>query len=460
MDLLELSKQWLVDLADQEQLWVLHAFGIVLGTLVLAWVVAFILKRLEKKADKNNAMWLMMLFEAGRPPIKVLIWLIGISWASYLTHQGTDIELMGVVKVVRQVGTVLLLVWFLVRFIRLGEKAFLHPRKGDPGDPTTVGAVSKLLRATVVVTAVLVIMQSLGYSISGVLAFGGVGGIAMGFAAKDMLANFFGGLTIYMDRPFAVGDWVRSPDQNIEGVVENIGWRQTRIRTFDRRPLYVPNATFTQISVENPSRMENRRIFETVGVRYDDVTRLKSIVDEVRQMLIDDDRMETENQTLIVNFTTFGASSLDFFIYTFTKTVNWVEFHQIKEEVMLRVSDIIGKHGAEIAFPTSTLHVPNPVSLAKADAEQERSIDSEAEEAQSSRIEDRKQEASGGDDASDKDNKDEEDDGTDEQSGKGNKAYKGRPSSGASKTRNRSAHDPKAGPDMSENSGEGGEGEE
>ena len=104
-------------------------------------------------------------------------------------------------------------------------------------------------------------MQALGYSISGVLAFGGIGGIAVGFAAKDLLANFFGGLMIYLDRPFSVGDWIRSPDKNIEGTVEEIGWRLTRIRTFDKRPLYVPNSTFTQISVENPSRMLNRRIY-------------------------------------------------------------------------------------------------------------------------------------------------------------------------------------------------------
>ena len=90
------------------------------------------------------------------------------------------------------------------------------------------------------------------------------------FAAKDLLANFFGGLTIYLDRPFAVGDWIRSPDREIEGTVERIGWRLTLIRTFDKRPLYIPNAVFTTIAVENPSRMHNRRIYETIGIRYDD----------------------------------------------------------------------------------------------------------------------------------------------------------------------------------------------
>lgn len=378
LEMYETAKTWLMELADRDQLWILHAFGVVLATLVLAMVVSFIIGRLERKAEKSSAIWLALLFRAMRAPVKAIIWLLGISWASYLTHRGADLELMSVVQTVRDVGVVLLITWFMIRFIRYGELEFLQPHKGDPGDPTTVTAISKLLKIAVVVTAGLVLLQTLGYSISGVLAFGGVGGIAVGFAAKDMLANFFGGLTIYLDRPFAVGDWVRSPDQEIEGTVENIGWRQTRIRTFDRRPLYVPNATFTQISVENPSRMEHRRINETIGIRYDDVEKMDDIIADVRQMLIDDDRMETDNQTLIVNFNSFGPSSLDFFIYTFTKTVNWVEFHSIKQSILLKVAEIIIGHGAEIAFPTSTVHVPEGLRLNEKSATRDEQNDDES----------------------------------------------------------------------------------
>src|SRR5690606_7863144 len=150
---------------------------------------------------------------------------------------------------------------------------------------TTVRAIGKLLRATVIITAGLIVLQLFGYSISGVLAFGGIGGIAVGFAAKDLLANFFGGLMIYLDRPFAVGDWIRSPDREVEGTVEYIGWRLSRIRTFDQRPLYVPNSVFMNIAVQNPSRMTNRRIFENVGIRYEDGDKMAAIIDNVRTML-------------------------------------------------------------------------------------------------------------------------------------------------------------------------------
>lgn len=370
MESLNTVKSWLMALAERDQLWLVQVFAVVLATLVVAMAVGFVIRRLARKADKRDAVWPLIVFRALGSPLKALIWLYGVSWASFLTHRSTDLELMSVVTKIREVGIVLLVTWFLIRLVRLGEQEYLVPRKGEPGDPTTVTAVSKLLRVAVVVTAGLAMLQSLGYSISGVLAFGGVGGIAVGFAARDMLANLFGGMTIYMDRPFAVGDWVRSPDQNIEGVVENIGWRQTRLRTFDKRPLYVPNATFAQISVENPSRMFNRRILETVGIRYDDLDQMEAIVSEVRQALIDDERLETDRCTLIVNFDTFADSSLNFFIYTFTKTVDWVEFHQIKQSVLLTVAEIIGRHGAEIAFPTSTLHVPDPVRLAEGQADE------------------------------------------------------------------------------------------
>jgi MscS family membrane protein len=230
-------------------------------------------------------------------------------------------------------------------------------------DVTTIAAVGKLIRLSIIITATLVGLQSLGFSISGVLAFGGVGGIAVGFAAKDLLANFFGAIMIYLDRPFVVGEWIRSPDREIEGTVEEIGWRLTRIRTFDKRPLYVPNSVFTQIAVENPARMANRRINETIGIRYDDLHEMAAIVDEVKTMLREHPEID-QQQTLIVNLNAFAASSVDFLVYTFTRTTEWIRYHEIKQDVLLKIAAIIESHGAEIAFPTHTLHVPDGLSLA------------------------------------------------------------------------------------------------
>ena len=130
----------------------------------------------------------------------------------------------------------------------------------------------------------------------------------------------------------------------------------TIIRTFDKRPLYVPNSVFSNIVVENPSRMLNRRINETFGLRYQDANKLALIVDDVKTMLETHPDIDAK-QTLIVNFDKFGPSTLNFFIYTFTKTVNWVRYHEVKQDVLLQVLAIIHKHNADIAVPTQTLKI-------------------------------------------------------------------------------------------------------
>jgi len=163
-------------------------------------------------------------------------------------------------------------------------------------------------------------------------------------------------LMIFLDRPFSVGDWIRSPDRDIEGTVEDIGWRLTRIRTFDKRPLYLPNSIFTSLAVENPSRMLNRRIYETIGLRYEDVNRLSVIVANVKKMLEEHADID-HRQILMVNVVSFGPSAVEFFVYTFTETTDWQTYHQVKEDVLLKIAAIVDEQGAEIAFPTQTVHL-------------------------------------------------------------------------------------------------------
>jgi len=340
-----------------EHTWVGELFLVALATAVVRFVARIVLDRLRKRLEGTRNFYDDALLEAGDRPLGLAIWVVGISWAAQIAGGNAQAEIFDYVDEIRQVAIIVLLAWFAVRFIRLLEKHLSDSGKRDtPVDQTTAAAVGKLLRAAVIITSVLMVLQGLGFSISGVLTFGGIGGIAVGFAAKDLLANFFGALMVFLDRPFSVGDWIRSPEQNIEGTVEEIGWRLTRIRTFDQRPLYVPNAVFTSLTVENPSRMLNRRIYETIGVRYDDVAVLGQIVADVESMLKAHPDID-QSRTLMVNFVEFGASSLNFFVYTFTKTTVWTEFHAIKQDVLFKIADIIAGHGAEIAFPTQTVHL-------------------------------------------------------------------------------------------------------
>lgn len=365
MDWIKAFEDWLVQFIDEGRVFWVEIFLLVLAALVLGFAVNKIFLKLEKKAGRTKTVWDDALVDACRKPAVWLVWIVGVNFAASIAARQTGSEWYEYITQANKLAVLFILALFLVNFIKRAERNLVHPEyMQEPLDETTVSAMGKLLRASVIITAVLIGMQLLGYSVSGVLAFGGIGGIAVGFAAKDLLANFFGGLMIYLDRPFSVGDWVRSPDKEIEGTVEDIGWRLTRIRTFDKRPLYIPNSVFNTISLENPSRMLNRRIFETVGVRYDDVDVLPKIIDDVKAMIKGHEDID-QNLIIMVNFNKFAASSLDFFVYAYTKTTDWAEYHRVKQDVLFKISKAIVGHGAEIAFPTSTIHLADqlPESL-------------------------------------------------------------------------------------------------
>jgi MscS family membrane protein len=342
---------------NPEAIW-LQVFLVIFITLLISFFTNRFIKRLMNKLKATKTPWDDALFGALRRPLRTIIWLVGITYAVEILYKAYGAEIFSAVGVFRDVGIVVSVGWFLLRFIKFAEKNIVETKhnNGEEIDQTTIDAISKLLRISVFITMGLIILQTLGFSISGVLAFGGVGGVAVGFAAKDLLANFFGALMIYFDRPFKIGDWVRSPDRNIEGTIEQIGWRQTIIRTFDKRPLYVPNSTYSTIAVENPSRMTYRRFYETIGVSYDDMAKVEKIVSDIKGMLQSHPDID-QNQTLIVNLVEFSASSVDIMIYSFTKTTDWIQFHEKKQDVMLKIAGIIEDNGAEMAFPTQTLHV-------------------------------------------------------------------------------------------------------
>lgn len=355
--MLDQFENWLTSTTGLTSVWWIEVFIIVFIALSLGYVVGKVFDVLERHAQDTQNAWDDALVCASRRPAVWLVWIVGVNFAAGVAARIMESQWSELVEPVNRIAVLFLGAMFLIQFIKRAEQNLVNPEYlSDPYDETTVRAIGKLSRASVIITVALIAMQMMGYSIGGVLAFGGIGGIAVGFAAKDLLANFFGGLMIYLDRPFSVGDWIRSPDKEIEGTVEDIGWRLSRIRTFDKRPLYIPNSVFTQISVENPSRMFNRRIYETIGVRYGDIAVMEPIVAEVRDVLVNHSEIDNQ-QTLMVNFNQFSNSSLDFFIYTFTKTTNWVEFHRIKQDVLLKIASIIDAHGAEIAFPTRTVHV-------------------------------------------------------------------------------------------------------
>mgnify|MGYP000858244023 CR=1 FL=1 len=254
---------------------------------------------------------------------------------------------------------IVIIAWALIKILDnyYTSKTFLRGLKSSD-DPIvieqTYEITIRIFKMIVILISLLTLMQEFGLSISGLLAFGGVGGLVVGLAAKDLLSNFFGGLMIYFDRPFKVGEFIKSPDRNIEGIVESIGWRLTVVRTFSKNVLYIPNSAFSNIIVENATRMTNRRINEVIGLRYEDLEKIPEIVNKVRAYLDKNDNIDHSNKP-VVYFKSFSASSCDFFIYAFTNTKDWREFLEIKEDVLYQTSRIISEHNAAIAFPTTTI---------------------------------------------------------------------------------------------------------
>ena len=355
MDIKEIEQyfsQWDVNLVLAAQV-----FAIIFVTLLLNWFLSRILIKAQKKMETTDNLWDDAILHALQRPISIYIWAIGISIA---------IQLLGFkhIVVVRELGLIVFIGWTFFRLVTFVELNMVSHSKlaGKEIDKTTASAISQLLKISIVITSSLVALESIGFNLSAILAFGGIGGIAIGFAAKDLLSNFFGGIMIYLDRPFSIGDWIRSPDKNIEGTVEKIGWRLTIIRTFDKRPLYIPNSVFATIAVENPSRMTHRRIYETIGLRYQDIEKMPVIINDVKSMLMSHDDIDT-TQTMIVNFNAYAESSLDFFIYTFTKTKNWIEFHNVKQDVLFKISEIVERHHAEFAYPTTSVHLPDGIDV-------------------------------------------------------------------------------------------------
>ncbi len=357
---MEMIGSWVEALAAAIGLkpWALSVFLVVLAALLIDYIQRRVLKRLGDFVSKTENLWDDAVFHAAVRPLTFLIWLVGITLASQLIPAREEGGLLDteLITRVRQVGILYAIAWMVISVVKNIENNIVEKasREGRVVDQTTVHALGRVVRITIAVTAVLVALDTLGFNVAGLMAAGGIGGLAIGLAAKDLLANFFGGVTVFIDRPFSIGDWILLNEKGIEGVVEDIGWRQTTIRKFDKRPVYVPNAVFTTASVENPSRMTNRRIYETIGLRYDDIGRMRAITDAVREMLVNHPEID-EQQTLMVQFNAFAESSVDFFIYCMTHTVVWQHYHEVKQDVLLKISDIVAQHGATIAYPTRTL---------------------------------------------------------------------------------------------------------
>ena len=337
---------------SEQTFWIGQIVAVLLLMGFSGWYIHRLFGALEKRFARSRVGWDSAMLLAARSPARWLIWIIGITWILQIINHAWPIPLLDAVRTFRRTVVILLVAWFLLSFVK--QLRISAPVDSQLARTGVIEAGVRMAQLVIVIITFLVILQTHGYSIASILAFGGIGGIAIGLAAKDMLANVFGGLMLHLDRPFHIGERIRFVNGSIEGAVEAIGWRQTRIRTPDRKPVYVPNSLFTSHAVENFSRMDNRRIQITVGLRYDDLNKLERIASDIESYLKEHPGID-DRRILQVTFSQYGESTIDLLIDCFTRTIALVEYRAIKQQILLKAGQLIHQAGADFAFPTRTI---------------------------------------------------------------------------------------------------------
>jgi MscS family membrane protein len=334
----------------------LLAFGfIVAGFILRAILNAFVTKKLAAVAARTETKADDLATDALISPLGLILPVTGIFLALRLLLSVRP-EWVTSADTVFKVGSIAVLTWTGFRMldalaILLGE---LAGKTDSRIDDQIVPLIRKAAKAFLAVLAFILVAQNLGYSVSGLLAGLGIGGLAMAMAAKDTLANLFGSLMILVDRPFHVGDWITFSGG--DGVVEEIGLRSTRVRTFAKTVVSIPNQALANATVENHSLMPKRRIKFTLGVTYSStVVQVRSLVAKIEDYLRVNPDIDQE--FMLVKFTEFNASSLDLFIYCFTSSTDWTKHLSVKQDVNLKIMEMVEESGMSIAFPTQTVHL-------------------------------------------------------------------------------------------------------
>ena len=337
--------------------WAVAAALLMVTVLAHRYLIRGLQRVTKHLAGKTKTTLDDTLLQAAEKPLSWLILLLGI-WASVMVLNPPS-DVLPLVAIAERVGRMLSIVlvgWFLWRLIDgFSVYAMSRAQKTDSTlDDQLVPFVSKTLKLFLVVTGILVIAQNLGYSISGLVASLGIGGIAVAMAAKDTIANLFGSVMLLVDRPFAVGDWIKT--SQFEGVVEEIGFRSTRIRTFARTLVNVPNSMLANMVIDNIDARSKRRIKMRIGVTYDTSTeKMQQAIAGIEKILAEHPGVDQEFS--LVKFDNFEDSSLSIFLYYFSKSKDWAVYLQVRQEVNMQIMQLLESLGLEFAFPSRTLYI-------------------------------------------------------------------------------------------------------
>ena len=351
--------------------WETGVFGATLGEILIALgvFVGFIFVRrlffrtvttsLRSLTRRTKTQFDDLLLEAIERPLEFAFVVVGLFIAGHLVPLSEDANDI-LEKIVRSLIT-LTIFWALFR--ALDPLSLLFDRAiglfGSASMHETMkGFFVKLAKAIVVCLGVAAIFQEWGFNVAAVLGSLGLVGMAVALGAQDIIKNMFAGLAIFLDRMFEKDNWIKSPD--VEGVVEDISFRATKIRRFDMSLVTIPNSRLAGDALINFSRMTQRRIYWTIGLEYRTTQQqLRNILGDISTYIRENPDFESDPSKVptFVFVDSFGASSIDLMLYCFTKTTQWEEWLTIKEALAYRVKEIVEGHGASFAFPSTSLYV-------------------------------------------------------------------------------------------------------
>ncbi len=364
MNILSTLKQtWDAFLSQPGYISIFQVTLLISAVILINIIVYYMLARLGRRFQLAKAPYRTALIQSAHLPVALLIWLMSASTAMRFFIHWSDNSSSAYLALFQKLLITLLISGFLIKFIHL---SFVYLKKNKFHNsifsPSAADAIYKLIILFIIISSLLVILQIFGISISGLLAFGGLGGLMVGFAAKDTLTNLFSGIMLYLDQPFKVGERIDIPGKNISGTVERIGFRQTRIRDYYLQPIYVPNSLFSSTAVITPSRMYNRRMKHTIGIRYKDFDKVTPILKDITAFIKNNTQIDQTRPTYI-NMTEFGSYAINIYISCFSKATAYAEFLAVQEDLLMTVGTIIQNYQADFAFPTQTLELGESASF-------------------------------------------------------------------------------------------------
>lgn len=355
MDNLKQFKEFVIGLKDSLDL-IIIGLAVCIVLIIFSKKISALLCSLLRKALSKWEKTAQAVYDSLYNPLRAFIIALGI-YLLFAIAAGGDAGITTWFAKAFRIATIAIVTWASLNFTpALTSLMIKINEENKNSSEVAIRFLSIILRIVIASLGVVIIISELGYNINGIITGLGLGGLSISLAAKNTASNLISGLEIVTDKPFDVGDYIKTP--SAEGIVEDMTMRSTRIRTPDDLLVSVPNSVLMNEYITNCSEM-GRRYYETkIGLSYDtDTNTLHNCVDEIKDMLYADP--DIDNTRIIVSFESFGDSSLDIRIIYYTKTTNYDDYFDVIENVNFKIRRIVEKNGAEFAYPTQSIYLEN-----------------------------------------------------------------------------------------------------